>query len=106
LDARQIAESRIAVVELGNTVLHQGGRELSHERTVRQFMNEVDHLSGLKLSLKQNKSGFYLEGETGERTAIGEKGPNALLSPREQEVLCENLGFDSTLLGLTSSAED
>lgn len=63
-------------------------------------MNELDHLSGLKVSLKQSKSGFYLEGPAGERASIGDKGPNALLSAREQEVLCENLGFDAALLGL------
>ncbi len=63
-------------------------------------MNELDHLSGFKVALRQSKSGYYLEGPDGERASVGDKGPNALLSPREQEVLCENLGFDAALLGL------
>lgn len=73
---------------------------MSHERTVMQFMKELKHLSGLKVALRQTKSGFFLEGSMGERASIGEKGPNALLSAREQEALCENLGIDATLLGL------
>lgn len=79
---------------------------MGHERTVRQFMQELDHLSGFKLTLRQTKSGFHLEGPGGERTPLGDKGPNALLSPREQEAHCENLGFDATLLGLNPPAED
>jgi len=63
-------------------------------------MDELDHLSGLKVVLRQSKSGFFLEGANGERASLGDKGPNALLSPREQEALCENLGFDAALLGL------
>jgi hypothetical protein len=63
-------------------------------------MDELNHLSGLKVVLRQSKSGFYLEGTSGERASLGDKGPNALLSPREQEALCENLGFDAALLGL------
>jgi hypothetical protein len=79
---------------------------LSHERTLRQFMNELDRLSGFKVSLKQTKSGYHLEGPGGERASVGEKGPNALLSAREQEVLCENLGYDAALLGLNPWTED
>ena len=78
---------------------------MSHERTVRQFMDELDHLSGFKVRLRQAKSGFYLEGPAGERASIGDKGPHALLSPREQEALCENLGFDAALLGLDAPAD-
>jgi hypothetical protein len=73
---------------------------LSHERTVKQFMAELDHLSGFKVRLRQTKSGFYLEGPVGERASLGDNGPGSLLSPRDQEALCENLGFDATLLGL------
>lgn len=69
-------------------------------------MNELDHLSGFKVSLRQAKSGFYLEGPSGERASIGDKGPNALLSPREQEVICENFGFDAALLGLDPRPDD
>jgi hypothetical protein len=69
-------------------------------------MDELDHLSGLKVVLRQSKSGFYLEGMTGERASLGDKGPNALLSSREQEALCENLGFDAALLGLNPAAGD
>jgi len=84
-----------------------GDKVLSHVRTVRQFMDELDHLSGLKLSLRRTRSGvYYLEGLHGENTSIGDKGSNALLSAREQEVLCENLGFDATLLGLNPPVDD
>jgi hypothetical protein len=69
-------------------------------------MTELDHLSGFKVLLRQNKSGFFLEGPAGERTSLGDKGYNALLSPREQEVHCENLGFDAVLLGLNPLRED
>ena len=80
---------------------------MSFVRTVRQFMDEWDHLIGLKLTLRQTRSGIYfLEGPNGERTSIGDKGPNALLSVREQEVLCKNLGLDATLLGLNPPVDD
>jgi hypothetical protein len=79
---------------------------LSHERTVRQLLEELDHLSGFKVVLRQNKSGFFLEGPAGERASLGDKGPGALLAPREQEMLCENLGFDATLLGLQPPDDD
>lgn len=69
-------------------------------------MDELDHVSGFKLILRQAKSGFFLEGPTGVRASLGDKGPHALLSPREQEILCENLGFDAGLLGLDPKAED
>jgi hypothetical protein len=70
-------------------------------------MDELDHLSGLKLALRQTRSGVYfLEGPNGEKTSVGDKGPNTLLSAREQEVLCENLGFDATLLGLNPPMDD
>jgi hypothetical protein len=68
-------------------------------------MDELDHMIGLKLTLRQSKSGFYVEGPAGERASLGEKGPNALLSAREQEALCENLGFDAALLGLNPRSE-
>ena len=68
-------------------------------------MDELHHLSGRKVVLRQSKSGFYLEGAIGERASLGDKGPNALLSPREQEALCENLGFDAALLGLNPSGD-
>jgi hypothetical protein len=63
-------------------------------------MDELDHLSGFKVSLTQTRSGYFLEGPKGERASVGDKGPNALLSSREQEILCEDLGFDAILLGL------
>jgi hypothetical protein len=66
---------------------------LSHERTVRQFMEALNHLCGFKVTLRQNKSGYFLEGPTGEIASVGTSGPNDLLSPREQEALCENLGL-------------
>lgn len=67
-------------------------------------MDELDHLSGFKVVLRQTK--YFIEGPAGERASLGEKGPGALLAPREQEMLCENLGFDAALLGLQPLEED
>lgn len=63
-------------------------------------MEELDHLAGFKAKLRQAKSGFYLEGPNGEIASLGGSGYGALLSPRDQETICENLGLDATLLGL------
>jgi hypothetical protein len=79
---------------------------LNHDRTVRQLMNELDHLSGFKVALRQARSGYFLEGPKGERASLGDKGPGALLAPREQEAICENLGFDASLLGLNPRSDD
>ena len=79
---------------------------MSHERTLRRFMDELNHVSGFKVVLRQSKSGFFLEGPSGERASVGDKGPNALLSAREQEILCENLGFDAVVLGLNPPPDD
>jgi hypothetical protein len=74
---------------------------LSHERTVGQLMSELAHVLGFKARLKQTKSGgFYLEGPQGEIASIGDSGYNTLLSPRDQEAICENFGLDAALLGL------
>jgi hypothetical protein len=67
---------------------------------VRQLINELDHLMGFKVKLRKATSGFYLEGPTGERASIGDSGYNALLSPRDQEAICEDFGLDAALLGL------
>jgi hypothetical protein len=63
-------------------------------------MHELDHVLGFKVRLKQTKSGFFLEGPMGEIASIGDGGQNAVLSPRDQEAICENLGVDAALLGL------
>jgi hypothetical protein len=73
---------------------------MSHERTVRQLMDELDHLFGFKTKLRQNKSGFFLEGPNGEIASIGDSSYHALLSPRDQEAICEDFGLDAALLGL------
>ena len=73
---------------------------MSHERTVRQLMSELDHVFGFKTRLRQNKSGLFLEGPNGEIASIGDSGYHALLSPRDQEAICENFGLDAVLLGL------
>ena len=74
---------------------------LSHERTLGQLIGEFDHVFGLKVRLKRTKSGgFYLEGPSGEMSSVGDSSYSALMSPREQEIICENFGLDATLLGL------
>ena len=78
---------------------------MSHERTVRQFMDELDHVIGFKVRLRQTKSGFYLEGPAGEIASIGDSGYSVLLSPRDQEAICENFGLDASLLGLTPRSD-
>jgi hypothetical protein len=75
---------------------------LGHERTVRQFISELDHVFGFQVRLRQSKSGFYLEGPAGEHSSIGESSYSGLLSPRDQEAICENFGLDAGLLGLSS----
>jgi hypothetical protein len=74
---------------------------LSHERTVGQLKKDLDHFLGFKVVLKQTKSGgFYLEGPHGEIVSLGDSGYYSLLSPRDQEAICESFGLDPTLLGL------
>jgi hypothetical protein len=68
---------------------------------VLQFVRDLDHLTGLKVAIRSTPSGYYLVGPNGENVSIGDKGPFTLLSPRDQEYICENLGFDASLLGLT-----
>ena len=75
---------------------------MSHERTIWQFMRELDHILGFKVKLKQTKGGFYLEGPQGEISSIGDSNYDALLSPRDQEAICENFGLDGALLRLNS----
>ena len=75
---------------------------MSHERTVRQLISELDHVFGFKVSLRQTKSGIYLEGPQGEIAALGDSTYGALLSPRDQEAICENFGLDARLIGLNS----
>jgi hypothetical protein len=65
-------------------------------------MRELDHLFGFKTSLKQTRSaGFFLEGPGGQIASLGDSGYNALLSPRDQEAICENFGLDARLLDLS-----
>lgn len=73
---------------------------MSHERTVGQLMSAFDHVLGFKARLKQTKSGYYLEGPQGQISSLGDSGYNTILSPRDQEVICENFGVDAALLGL------
>jgi hypothetical protein len=64
-------------------------------------MSELDHVFGFKARLKQTQSGgYYLEGPRGETASTGDKGYHSLLSPRDQEAICENFGLDAVLLGL------
>lgn len=74
---------------------------MSHERTLGQLIGELDHVFGMKVQLKRTKSGgFYLEGPGGEIASVGDNSYSTLMSPRDQEVVCENFGLDATLLGL------
>jgi hypothetical protein len=64
-------------------------------------MREFDQLFGFKTSLKQTTgAGIFLEGQGGQIASLGDSGYNALLSPRDQEAICENFGLDARLLGL------
>jgi len=74
---------------------------MGHERTVGQLMREMEHLTGFKVRLKTAVGGYYLEGPDGQIASTGDVGYNGLLSSRDQESICERLGFDASLLGLT-----
>ena len=88
------------VLGFGCVALLNGERCLSHERTVRQTMAELDHVFGFKTQLRRSKSGFYLAGPDGQIASLGVSGYSDLLSPRDQEAICELFGLDSGLLGL------
>lgn len=75
------------------------------DRTVKQFLAELNHTFGFKAVLRRSGSGYFLEGPAGERASVGESGPNDLLSPRDQEALCENFGLDPVLLSLEPRSE-
>jgi hypothetical protein len=75
------------------------------ERTVRQFIDELNHVFGFQVKLRATKSGFFLEGPGGEISSIGENSYSALLSPRDQETICENFGLDATLIGLNPRSD-
>ena len=76
------------------------------DRTVKQFLAELDRAFGFKAALRRSGSGYFLEGPRGERASVGESSPNDLLSPRDQEALCENFGLDPSLLGLEARSQD
>ena len=68
---------------------------------MQQFINELSHVFGFKARLKQTKiGGFYIEGPDGQTAPLGTSGYYALLSPRDQEAICENFGLDPRPLGL------
>lgn len=79
---------------------------MGHERTVGQLMREMEHLTGFKVRLKLAEGIYYLEAPGGQRSSTGDVGYNGLLSPRDQEAICESLGFDASLLGLAPREED
>jgi len=68
-------------------------------------MAELKHVFGFKVTLKETKSGFYLTGPDGQIASTGDSGYHSLLSPRDQEAICEVFGLDPSLLGLNPRSD-
>jgi hypothetical protein len=77
---------------------------MSHQRTVVQFVQEVEHVTGVRVRIRwMFYYGMYLEDpETGNQYAMGPGSENRVLSPEEQESICRGLNRKQwvTLLGL------
>lgn len=72
-----------------------------------KLIAELDHVLGFKAKLKSTKSsGYYLEGPEGGTYSLGDSGYGSLLSPRDQEAICDVFGLDATLLGLNPRVDD
>ena len=77
---------------------------MSHERTLGQWIQEIEHLTGVKVRLRWMPFfGHYLEdGETGAEHSLGSATRGMILEPEEQESICRGLSRESwiILLGL------
>jgi hypothetical protein len=77
---------------------------MSHDRTVEQWVKEVEHITGVKVRFRRFPFyGHYLEdSETGNTYPLGAATRGTLLDPREQESICHSLGREAwiILLGL------
>jgi hypothetical protein len=80
------------------------------DRTVRQFVDEIDHITGVKVKIWWIPfRGLYLKDtETGNVYALGEVTKRTVLSPGEQESVCRSLFREEwlVLLGLDAPQDD
>lgn len=83
---------------------------MSHERTVAQFIAEIEHLTGRRILVRWTPfSGLYLQdAETSNTFALGEGSKWRVLSPSLQERICRALQLPHVLdlLGLDHPEED
>jgi hypothetical protein len=81
---------------------------MSHDRTVSQFVAEVEHSTGRRIEIRWILfRGIVLEEEdSGIIYAFGGLREGRTLSPAEQESLCRVFGVDPTLLGLDPPLDD
>src|SRR5262245_32871254 len=84
------------------------GDGMSVDRTVREFVREVDHVTGVRIRIGWIPlRGLYLEDvETGCRYALGGAGKTTVLTPSEQESICRGLHREHLLLPLGLDAPD
>jgi hypothetical protein len=77
---------------------------MSHERTVAQFVAEIEHLTGRRILIRwMPVTGLYLEDvETGNTFVLGEGSKWRILSSAHQERICRGLQMPEImdLLGL------
>lgn len=83
---------------------------MSHERTVEQMVQEIEHLTGVKVRARWMPFyGLYLEdSETENRYPLGSASKKAILSPGEQESICRGLYREHwiVLLGLSTPQDE
>lgn len=83
---------------------------MSHERTVAQFVAEIEHLTGRRLVVRWMPfRGLYLQDkETGNIFGLGEGSRWRVLTSLEQQAICDGLSLTEVpdLLGLDPAQGD
>lgn len=83
---------------------------MSHERTIAQFVAEIEHLTGRRILVRWVPfTGLYLrDPETGNSFVLGEGSRWRVLSPAFQERICRALQIPEVadLLGLDAPSKD
>ncbi|HEX3555937.1 MAG TPA: hypothetical protein VIA62_22195 [Thermoanaerobaculia bacterium] len=83
---------------------------MSHERTVEQFVREVEHITGVRIRLRWYPiCGLTLQDtETLNEYSLGSIHKKTVLSPYVQESICRGLYREhwQVLLGLRPPVED
>ncbi len=83
---------------------------MSHERTVEQMVDEIEHLTGVRLRIGWVPfRGLYLEDrETGNQFPLGASSKKTILLSAEQESICRSLYREHwiVLLGLGAPQDE